>query len=123
MRDCLEIARAELPDGHPQVWHRYNAMSLLGEVLVGQTADPTLELAARIDKLREAEPLLLDAWEHLQDDPNVPPASETGGISRRQEALERIVKLYDALHAVAPDGGHDASAAAQRAELEKLPIH
>jgi len=121
LRDCIEIRQAVLPDGHPQVWQRYNAMSMLGEVLVRQAADPTLELAARTVKLREAEPLLLDAWKRLKEDPNVPLAAATGGTSRRQAALERIVKLYDAWHAVEPDVGHDANATKWRAELEKLP--
>jgi len=120
-RESLEIRRTVLPDGHPQVWLRYNAMSMLGEVLVGQAADPSAAVGARIDKLAEAEPLLLQAWENLKDDPNVPPPSATGGDSRTQAALERIVRLYECWDALAPDSGKAEQAAEWRAELENLP--
>ena len=63
---------------------------------------------------------MLEAWEHLKDDPNVPPPLATGGSSRKQAALERVVKLYEFWHAAEPDAGHDARAAEWRTELEKL---
>ena len=56
----------------------------------------------------------------LARDPKVPPASETGGSCRRQAALERIVRLYDAWHVAEPSKAHDGEAALWRAELEKL---
>jgi tetratricopeptide (TPR) repeat protein len=120
LRDCLKIRATELPDDHPKVWLRYNAMSMLGGVLVARAADPGLEVGARLARLREAEPLVLRAWEHLEDDPNVPPASATGGSCRRRAALERIVSLYDGWHSAEPSTAHDGEAARWRAELEKL---
>ena len=38
---------------------------------------------------------------------------------RKREALERIVKLYEAWHAAEPDSGHDADAAEWRGQLEE----
>ena len=64
--------------------------------------------------------MLLLAWENLKDDPNVPPPSATGGISRTRSALERIVRLYDEWHAAEPDAGYEAKAAEWRTEVEKL---
>jgi tetratricopeptide (TPR) repeat protein len=119
LRECLEIRQTVLPAGHPQVWLRHNAMSMLGEVLVAQAADAALPVEARIEYLREAEPLLLEAWEQLKDDPNVPPASETAGQDRKRQALERIVKLYESWNTVAPGSGKAEQAAVWRAKLSE----
>ncbi len=40
--------------------------------------------------------------------------------SRRIEALERIVNLYEARHAAEPDAGHDAKGAEWRGKVEEL---
>jgi hypothetical protein len=117
LRECLEIRQTVLPAGHPQVWLRYNAMSMLGEVLVENAAGAALTVGARIEYLREAEPLLLDAWEHLRDDPNVPPLSATAGQDRKRQALERIVLLYELWATAAPDIGKAEQAAGWRAKL------
>ncbi len=93
--ECLEIRQEALPEGH---WLIFNTMSVLGESLAGQ------------DKFAEAEPLLLEGYEVMEDHPE---ATD----ERRGEALERIVKLYEAWHAAEPDAGYDAQAAAWRAKL------
>ena len=43
--------------------------------------------------------------------------SATGCLDREREALERIVKLYDAWRAAEPDKGYDDRAAQWRAKL------
>ena len=107
--ECLEIRQEALAEGH---WLIFNTMSVLGESLAGQGADPTLALGARIDKLHEAELLLLEGYEGMKDHPE---ATD----ERKAEALERIVKLYDAWHAAEPDQGYDTEAAEWRTELEQ----
>jgi tetratricopeptide (TPR) repeat protein len=72
LRECLELREQHLPES----WCRYNALSLLGECLSGQ------------GRHAEAEPLLLEGWERME-----PPASMR---SRKDDALARIVKLYEA---------------------------
>lgn len=64
----------------------------------------------------EAEPLLLEGYERMKDHP------EASNV-RKREALERIVKLYDAWNEAEPDAGYDAKAAAWLAKLppEKTP--
>ena len=98
-------------------WLTFNTLSLLGGALAGQGADPALTVAARIDKLREAEPLLLEAFEGLRASEEEIPAAYRE--TRLREALERIVQLYHAWHAAEPDAGHDARGASWRAELEQ----
>ncbi len=72
LRECLALRGKQMPDH----WLRYNAMSLLGESLAVQK------------KYAEAEPLLLQGYEQLR-----PPKARA---HRKREALERVVKLYDA---------------------------
>jgi tetratricopeptide (TPR) repeat protein len=72
LRECLAIREKEIPDD----WRRYATMSMLGEALCGQ------------GKHAEAEPLLVEGHERM-----MPP--EDLGV-RKREALERLVKLYEA---------------------------
>jgi tetratricopeptide (TPR) repeat protein len=72
LRECLEIRTEQLPEH----WTRFHAMNLLGVAL------------ARLGKLEEAEPLLLEGYAKMN-----PPASNT---ARKLEALERIVVFYEA---------------------------
>jgi len=67
----ISIRTEKLPDS----WLRFNAMSLLGEALSG------------LGKHAEAEPLLLEGYAKMQPPKNA--------ASRKSEALERIVKLYE----------------------------
>jgi len=119
-QQALEMRQRLYPGDHPQVWLRYNSMSLLGGALLAQvTGDDPAAHEAALARLREAEPLLLDGFNGMKDDPRVPTAGQTGGADRKREALERIVKLYDAWHAAEPDQAHDAQAAEWRAKLEE----
>ena len=80
-------------------------MSVLGECLTG------------LGQWAEAEPLLLDAYQGLHENPDAIP--ERVREDRLREALERIVNLYQARHAAQRHAGHDAKAAAWRAKLEE----
>jgi serine/threonine protein kinase/tetratricopeptide (TPR) repeat protein len=108
LRECLAIRQQALPDGHPQQWLRFSTMSLLGGALAGQ------------GKFAEAEPLLLDGYNGMKDHAAVP--LPTAQRDYKREALERIVKLYDAWHAAEPDQGCDARAAEWRARLEEWRV-
>ena len=111
LRECLAIRNEKLPAEH---WQKFNAMSMLGGALAGQVQDPALALAARIAKLEEAEPLLLEGYAGLEESPRVPPYWR--GM-RIREALERIIKLYDAWDRLAPVTGYAEKAAEWRARL------
>jgi hypothetical protein len=71
LRECLEIRTARIPNDPL----RYHAMSLLGGSLLEQ------------GRHAEAEPLLVEAYETMA--PSSP-------ADRRQQALARIVRLYEA---------------------------
>ncbi|MBI1850675.1 MAG: serine/threonine protein kinase [Planctomycetes bacterium] len=115
LRECLAIRTHLFPDGHAQQWLNYNTMSLLGESLVVEASDPTMPADARVVKLREAEPLLVNAFTKLDGDPDVPSPAQVGA-DRKREALERVVKLYEALEQAEPGKGHDADAERWRAK-------
>ena len=76
----------------PKSWLRYNAMSMLGGSLSGQ------------GKYAEAEPLLVEGYEKM-----APPKA---AAIRKREALERVIKLYEAW-------GKPDKAAAWRMRLPK----
>ncbi len=69
-----EVLKGELPEGH---WKIGNMMTLLGASLSGQ------------EKFEEAEPQLLDGYSQMKNDPKVTK-------ERMQEALRRIIELYEA---------------------------
>jgi eukaryotic-like serine/threonine-protein kinase len=138
LREALEIFRATLPAGHPfiavpltalanlldvrgdpaglaeaepliregltirekfqpDVWTTFNSRSVLGGVLLGQK------------KLDEAEPVLLDGYREMQErEATIDPTSRRLHIA---EALERLVRLYEAK-------GDATEAAAWRSKLE-----
>jgi tetratricopeptide (TPR) repeat protein len=93
--------------------------STLGEVLVKQAADPSMAVEARLEKLREAEPLLVEwgDWLLRHNDQ----VSEENRSKWVREALERIVSLYDAWDVLSPEAGKAEQAARWRAELDELP--
>jgi eukaryotic-like serine/threonine-protein kinase len=105
LRDCVAIRERALPDEHPQVWLRYNAMSLLGTVLAQQC------------NFTEAESMLLAGYNGLKDDPRVPPPSQNGGSDRRREALTRIVELYERWNETEPSADRTQLASEWRALL------
>tara|TARA_R110000782_G_scaffold210192_1_gene298284 strand:+ start:2525 stop:5611 length:3087 start_codon:yes stop_codon:yes gene_type:complete len=92
--ECLDTRKRVLPEGHWLIW---TTQSLLGETLAKQS------------RFEEAEALLVEAAEQIQP----PDASRI----RRDEAIQRVIDLYTAWHAVDPAGGHDAKAAEWRARL------
>ena len=77
LRECLPIREKAEPDA----WLTFNTRSMLGGALLGQ------------QKYAEAEPLLLQGYDGLkQRQDKIPPA----GHVRLTEAMERLVRLYDA---------------------------
>jgi eukaryotic-like serine/threonine-protein kinase len=105
LRHVLEIRTEILAADN---WVLANSRSLLGGALLIQgrallPADP----AAAMVKLTEASPLLIAGYEQM----NPPPAS----ANRKAEALQRVIELFEALHAAEPDKGHDATAESWRA--------
>lgn len=108
LRECLSIRRHEFPAGHEQAWRTFNAMSLLGEALVVEASDSNSSRKARIEKLREAEPLILDGYVGLKDAPNVPASTAT--TDHRRDALQRIVRLYETWEGVEPGKGYQEKA-------------
>jgi hypothetical protein len=105
LRECLAMREKAFAEGHPQSWLKYNTMSLLGGALAGQ------------GNFTQAEPLLLEGYNSMKDDPHVPPPVQAGG-DRKREALERIVKLYEAWDATEPGTGKPEKAAEYRALLD-----
>ena len=87
---------------------------LLGQCLTKQGADPSLTVGARIEKLREAEAILIESANALLENDNTPE-------NRKDEAIQRVVDLYEARHAADPDAGYDAKVKqwiAQAIEIE-----
>lgn len=73
-RECLALRQIQIPDD----WRAFNARSMLGGSLLGQK------------KYAEAEPLLLSGYEGMkQREASIPKV-------RLNEALQRLVQLYDA---------------------------
>jgi tetratricopeptide (TPR) repeat protein len=78
LRECLTIRQAKEPDG----WTTFNSRSMLGDALLGQK------------KYADAEPLLRQGYEGMRRRADkIPP--QWKGLRLRQ-ALERLVRLYDA---------------------------
>ena len=104
LRECLSIQEKALVNA--EMWFRNTDTTrrMLGECLTRQGVDPSLALAARIEKLREAETILVElANAALEDD--------------KAEAIQRVVDLYEAWHAADPDKGHDVKGEQWRARL------
>jgi tetratricopeptide (TPR) repeat protein len=76
-RECLAVREKRLPDG----WEKFEARNLLGAALLGQK------------KFTEAELLLLSGYEGMKEREERIPAPEK---RRLKEALQRVVKLYEA---------------------------
>ncbi len=110
LRQCADVDVRVFPEGDPGRWRLHQARSMLGEALVGQAADPSLDAAARPARLREAEKLLVDAYNEMKDDPRIPAPTPSNPHDRRREALQRIVGLYETWAALEPGAGYDAKA-------------
>jgi hypothetical protein len=77
LRDCLKVRESKQSDD----WATFNARSLLGAALLGQK------------NYAEAEPLLLQGYEGMKArQAKIPPQARF----RLTEALERLVRLYEA---------------------------
>jgi eukaryotic-like serine/threonine-protein kinase len=74
--ECRAIREKKLPDN----WRTFNARSMLGGSLLGQK------------KYAQAEPLLLSAYEGMKKREMDLPLE---GKPRLNEALERLVQLYE----------------------------
>ena len=92
VREALALRQSAAPDS----WLTFNTRSMLGGVLLGQ------------NRLAEAEPLLLDGYKGMIDREATIPAA---GKPRIPEALERLVRLYEAK-------SDEPQAAAWRSKLE-----
>jgi hypothetical protein len=92
LRECLSIRDEKLVTDD---WLRFNTRSMLGGALAGQ------------GKYDQAEPLLLDGYAGMKDNPAAP-------ANRKRQALQRIVDLYEV-------SGKSQQAAMFRAELEDVP--
>jgi serine/threonine protein kinase/tetratricopeptide (TPR) repeat protein len=78
LRECLALRELK----EPAAWTTFNARSMLGEVLAGQT------------KYAEAEPLLLSGYQGMKErEVSIPQAYR--GV-RLAEAMKRLVRLYEA---------------------------
>jgi tetratricopeptide (TPR) repeat protein/tRNA A-37 threonylcarbamoyl transferase component Bud32 len=118
-RDCLTIHSSLYPDGHPRAWTRYQLMSWLGDALVREASATLLADAERSRALlEEAEPLLLDGYTGMRDEPAL---ATSRGDGRKRAALASIVMLYETWHDLSPDSDRAEQAARWRAELERLP--
>jgi eukaryotic-like serine/threonine-protein kinase len=97
LRDCLDLREKNRPDD----WSTFYTRSLLGGTLLAQ------------QKATEAEPLLLQGYEGLEQRAAKIPAVYQ---PRLAEALERLVQLYEAT-------GRPAEAAKWRKELDAQKEH
>ena len=92
LRECLDFRQKK----EPGVWTTFNTQSMLGESLLLQK------------KYASAEPLLVEGYEGIkQREAKIPPQ----GLVRLTEAVERLVRLYEAL-------GNQEKAAEWRTKLE-----
>jgi hypothetical protein len=94
LRDALGVYEKTAP-GH---WNVAQVKSLLGTALSGQ------------GRFADAEPLLLEGYARLKDDPGV-------SADRKHGALERIVRLYESWDEARPGGEMTAQAALWRTRL------
>ncbi len=121
LRECIELrARIHVP-GDPWYWRLHSARSMLGEALIGQAADPSLEAGVRLARVREAETLLVDAYAGLKDDPRVPIPAPGRPNDPRRDAIRRIVALYEAWERLEPGRGHSDAAAEWRRRADEAP--
>ena len=90
LRECLTIREKAAPDD----WRTFNTQSMLGGALLGQAKQlQATDAAAATAKFTEAEPLLVQGYEGMQQrEATIPPE----GKIRLTEALQRLVDLYTA---------------------------
>jgi len=116
LREAWTTRNNSLP---PNDWRLPNTESILGDAVAARAVtDQTLDAETRIAKLREAESLLLEGYQGLVDNPNVPAIYRA---ERIRQALQRIARLYEAWDAAEPGKGYAEKAAQWRAKLEETP--
>ncbi len=110
LRECLAIREKALEN--TELWFRNTeeTRSVLAECLIAQGADPSLALGARIEKLREAETILIELGNAVVGD-------STSSDDDKTDAIRRVVDLYEAWHAAEPGQGYDVKADEWRATL------
>lgn len=118
LRECLEICLKTIPDE----WGVPNTRSLPGQAVLGiADLDAALPAEARADHLRRAEPLILDGYAALKDNPATPASAQTGGFDRPREALERVVRLCEVWERIELGKGYGAKAAERKARPDAAP--
>jgi hypothetical protein len=107
----------------PDYWLVLNTRSLLGHALLGQAeAQVATDRAVAMARLIEAEPLITAAYERLSS--NVDRINPSWRTQRVREAGERVIRLYEAWHAIEPGAGYADKAAEWRSRLETdVPPH
>ena len=121
-RRTVLLRQMLFPADHPEEWLAWNAKSLLGGALLGQSIrdlDTSPQVAEA--KLEEASPLLVESAQWMRGGDRVPPPSQTGG-DRVAEAVSRVVELYDTWNLLAPAAGHDQQAASWRQRLADAQV-
>ena len=119
LRECLAFREQRFKDGNVDAWSRHQAAQLLGGALAGRAvglvqAEPSEAVAL----LAEAEPMLLNSYDSMKDDPLVPGPARNSGIDIIRESLERLVQLYEVWDVVDPEAGKGAEAARWRTLME-----
>ena len=111
LRDCLAIRERDRNLTH---WRIADVKSRLGEALMSVAAtDPTLGPAGRLAHLAEAEPLLLEGNERLQQ-------SKSAGIKYQRDALVRLVRLYETWDELIPEKDMAAQATGWKKKLSEF---
>ena len=100
LRECLSIREKALVNRERWFRNTEETRGLLGECLTKQGADPSLTVAVRIEKLREAETLLIELANAVQED-------DTSSEDDKTEAIQRVVDLYEAWQTAEPDNEDD----------------
>jgi tetratricopeptide (TPR) repeat protein len=118
LRESLKTCGVPPSEVRPPSWVCHDIMSLLGEALVGRAALLAESNDERATELfTEAERLLFDAYSGIQDDLEPPERTQNVGGDPNNEAVERIIALYETWDATQPSSGYDVKAAEWRAKL------
>jgi len=116
LRQAIDLKSRAIPPGSIE-WVNYVATSELSEAQIDQAENLWREdRAAALEKLAEAERLLLTICESSH---SLPPdiALQSTALRRKNEALHRLVVLYEAWHTAEPDQGYDLIAREWQAKL------
>src|SRR5262249_42832331 len=109
LRDSLTIRLRGTNANH---WRTEDVRSRLGGALLAlAVTDSALTGEARQSKLGEAETILLQSDERLQQD-------KSADRRFKGDSLERLVRLYQSWDAAAPGGGKSVQAEAWKKKLE-----